>query len=185
MTSNDKLVSKKTINAYLERLKELQKYKFSERGDELFIEKYVVKSEQVDNLYVRAIVNEFEIYNDEPEKFGTNRSPRPTETLLASIANCLEISALLYFSFANLKIKSISVEVEGKIDKRSVLSGKNRPLPGFFDIIITWYIDTDENLKKVERVLEKVRMNCHALGTLTKNYEFPRKIILTGKNSAK
>ena len=185
MTSNDKLVSNKTINAYLERLKELQKFKFSERGDELFIEKYVVKSEKVDNLYVRAKINEFEIYNDEPKDFGTNRAPRPMETLLASVANCLEISALLYFSFANVKIQSVSVEVEGKIDKRSVLADKNRPSPGFFDIKIKWYIDSDESLKKIDGVIKKVYNNCHALGTLSKIHKFPKEIVLNKRNDAK
>ena len=181
MDNIKKLVSDKTMEAYKDRLKDMVKYNLNERGEELFVEKYVARAEQVENLYVKAKINEFEIYNDEPKDFGTNRAPRPMETLLASIANCLEISAILYFSFAKMRVKSISVEVEGKIDKRSVLADKNRPSPGFFDINLKWYIDTDENLKKVERILEKVYMNCHALGTLSKIHKFPKDIVLIGK----
>ena len=183
MNNTKKLVSDKTINAYINRLKNMQKYENSEKGDELFIEKYIVQSEQVENLYVKAKINDFEIFNDEPKEYGSNKAPRPMETLLASIANCLEISALLYFTFAKLDIKSIKVQVEATIDKRSVLTDKNRPMPGFYSFNITWYIETEENLKKIERVIERVENNCHALGTISRSHTFPKKIIILKNNN--
>ena len=185
MSDKEKLVTDQTIDAYIKRLKKMEEYHFNEKGNELFIEKYVARSEQVNNLYVNAIINDFKIFNDEPKDYGTDRAPKPMETFLASIANCLEISALLYFSFAKLQIESLSVEVEGKIDKRSVLADKNRPSPGFFDIKIKWYIDSDESLNKIEGVIKKVYNNCHALGTLSKIHKFPKEIVLIGKNNAK
>ena len=182
MKNIKKLLTNESIDAYMERFNTMLKYRFTEKGDELFIEKMVAESEQVNNLHVRTKIKDLVIENDEPEELGgTNIAPRPMETLLASLANCLEISALLYFSFSNLKIKSVKVRVEASFDKRAVLIVKEAPLPGFYDFNYTWYIDSEENIKSIKNVLKKVERNCPVKGTMSRSSEFTENIILFSK----
>ena len=78
----------------------MQKHVSTEKGDDLFIVNWVAISEQVNNLHVRAKVSEFEVDNDGPSELGgNNKGPCPLECLLATIANCLEQTPLLYFTF--------------------------------------------------------------------------------------
>ncbi|MHA1149531.1 MAG: OsmC family protein [Promethearchaeota archaeon] len=164
-----KLVNTETIQAYSDRFKKMIDVKFSPEGDDLFIEKVVATSSQIDNLRVQAHVNDFVIECDEPRELGgTNSAPRPIDLLLASLANCLEISALLYFSFSNLKIDSVKVTVKTEIDKRALLNDKNAPLPGFHHFNIIWDIDTIENEKKVKKIIDKIEKFCPISGTLSR-----------------
>lgn len=181
-----KLVSQEAIDAYMERFQSMVKHKFTEKGDELFIAKLVAESEQVNNLHVRATVNEFEIDCDEPEDLGgSHKAPNPMQLLLASLANCLEISALLYFSYANLKVEAVKVKIEATYDKRYVLTDKNAPLPGFYNINYTWYVSTGEKLSIIEKILKKVEENCPVKGTLTRSHDFKMNIELFNNQNLK
>ncbi|MHA1728922.1 MAG: OsmC family protein [Promethearchaeota archaeon] len=177
MRKSKKLLSDETVKAYQDRLSEMERLKFSKDGDEKFIERVCAISEQINNLHVRTNVNEFVIENDEPKNLGGfNNAPRPIDTFLASLANCLEITSLLYCSFSNLNVESIKVKVEADIDKRSTLSDKEAPLPGFYNIKITYYIKMDEKLKKIKQVFKKVKDNCPIKGTLSRSHKIDYKI---------
>ena len=178
MTVNKKLLTNDIIEAYKNRFETMQKYKFSEKGDELFLNKMVSVSEQVNNLHVRAKINDLEIDNDGPKELvEMPNAPSPMSTFLACFANCLEITALLYFSYSNLKVNSVKVKVEATFDKRSVLDPKKYPLPGFYDINYTWFIDSEEKLKRLETVLEKVETDCPVKRTI-RSQNFSQKIVL-------
>ena len=179
MKDMKKLLTQETIEAYTKRFQSMMELKFSEEGDKKYIEEVIAEAEQINNLHVRTRINDITIDNDEPESLGgSNKAPRPMDTLLASLANCLEISALLYFSFSNLKINTVKVQVKATFDKRAVLPIKGAPMPGFYNINYIWYIDTDENEKKVERILDKVKRNCPVKGTFTRSHEFPQELII-------
>ena len=173
------LVSDETLEAYKDRFEKMQKHEDTSEGDHLFISKVTAVSEQIDNLHVRTKVGNFEIENDGPKELGgSGEIPGPMPMFLASIANCLEITALLYLSFSNVKVNSISVKVEALHDKRSSINPRKEPFPGFYDIKYSWYIDTDENLKKIDHILKKAEEICPVKGTFNKNHEFPREIHL-------
>ena len=174
---NNKLISDETLKAYKIRFQEMEKNKDTEKGNELFVLKMVAFSEQIDNLHVKAKINNFEIENEGPKDLGgSGVIPGPMSMFLASIANCLEITALLYLSNSNVKVNSINVKVESNFDKRSALNPKKEPFPGFQDLKITWYIDTEENIKSIERILKKVEDICPVNGTLTRIHKFHQKI---------
>jgi uncharacterized OsmC-like protein len=176
-----KLLSDKIIAAYLKRLENMHEYKFTEEGDNLFIKTLVAETEQVNDLHVRTRINDFIIENDEPEVLGgTNLAPTPMQSLLASLSNCLEISSLLYFSFANLSINSIKVRVEATFDQRATLAVKEAPLPGFYDIKVNWFIDSEEKLKKIKQVLKKVEKKCPVRGSIVNPTRISEKIVLNG-----
>ena len=174
-----KLITDESRTAYLNRFKKMQELGFTEKGDELFTSKLVAESEQIDNLHVKAKINDLEIENDAPKDLGgKSGAPSPMQSLLATYANCLEITALLYFSFSNTAANSIKVRVEATLDKRSALLSEKAPLPGFFNITYTWYIDSNERLSKIKKVLERVEHICPVGGTFLRSHEFTHKIVL-------
>lgn len=178
-----KLISEQSIKRYLERFEQIKNLGYSEEGDKIFIEEIVAISEQVDNLYVKAEIDDYELYCDEPVSLGgTAQAPNPMQTLLGAFANCLEISAMLYFSFLNLEVSSVKVEVRAKHDKRSILIKNNECLPGFYDMNYIWYIDTTENKKRIKRALKAIEESCPVKWTLKKEHIFSQKIIMN-KNS--
>lgn len=173
------LITEESRIAYLNRNKTMQELGFTEKGDELFISILVAESEQIENLHVKAKINDFIIENDAPKDLGgKSGTPPPMQSLLATYANCLEITALLYFSFSNIVASSIKVKVEATLDKRSALLTKEAPLPGFYDITQTWYIDSNERISKIKKVLERVEQICPVRGTFLRSHEFTHKIVL-------
>jgi uncharacterized OsmC-like protein len=177
--NNNSLISAESINAYKERLKRMRSCNKS--SSEVFIDKYTAVSEQVENLHVKAKVGDFEIEADEPTKLGGfNKAPNPMQLLIASIANCLELSALTYFSFSNLDIESVKVEVSALYDKSYILKEGNfvDGFPGFYDFGINWIIESKENPAKIERILKKINSCCPVKGTIAKKNEFSYNIQL-------
>jgi uncharacterized OsmC-like protein len=173
------LVSEETLKAYIKRFEAMQKYRDKAEGAKLFLSKVTAVSEQIENLHVKATVGNFIIESDGPKDLGGSGTiPGPIPMLLASFANCLEITALIYLSLSNLKVNSLKVKAEGIYDKRAALNPKKEPYPGFIDIKFRWYIDTDENLKKIDRVLQKVEDVCPVKGTFNREHDFPREIHL-------
>ncbi|MHA1492117.1 MAG: OsmC family protein [Promethearchaeota archaeon] len=184
--STKKLLSEEIITAYKNRLQSMNEHKFTKKGDELFIKKLIAETEQVNNLHVRTKIGEFIIENDESKELGgSNTASTPMQMLLAALANCLEITALLLFSFSNYKIDAIKVKVKASFDIRSILPDKKAPLPGFYDISYTWYVETEERLKKIERVLAKAEKLCPVKGTFSRKHVFKQDIVLLTRNKKK
>ena len=179
---SNKLLSDKIVEAYLNRLENMKKYKFTEEGDELFLKKLIAETEQVNDLHVRTKIGDFVIENDEPETLGgTNLAPTPMQLLLASLSNCLEISALLFFSFSNMEIDSIKVQVEATFDQRANLALKKGPLPGFYDYRMIWTINSEEKPRKIKQILRKVERLCPVRGSIENAKNFSERLILNGK----
>jgi len=177
------LISEQSIKRYLERFKRIKKLGYSEEGDKIFIEEMTAISEQVNNLYVKAEIDDYELYCDEPVSLGgTAHAPNPMQTLLGSFANCLEISAMLYFSFMNLDVSSVKVEVRAKYDKRNILLKNEECLPGFYDMCYIWYINTTENKKQIKRGLKSIEESCPVKWTLKKDHNFSQKIVLNANS---
>ena len=173
----EQLISEETLKAYQERYVEMQKHKDTKRGDELFLSTATAISEQIENMHVKAKIGDFEIENDGPQDLGgKGEIIGPVPMLLAALANCLEISALLYLSFSNLNVNSLKVKVEATQDKRGVLEPNKPPFPGFYDLRYTWIIDSKEDPQKLEKALREVSAICPANRTLrqetTERFEY-------------
>ncbi|MBN1802723.1 MAG: OsmC family protein [Candidatus Lokiarchaeota archaeon] len=178
-----KLISDETVSAYKNRLDNMNKYKFTEEGDRLYISTMVAESEQVENLHVRTKIGNISIECDAPKELnGSGTISTAMNQLLASLGNCMQITALIYFTFADVKIKSLKVKLEATYDKRAVLILKDAPLPGFYDYKITWFIESDENIRKIKQVLERVERNCPVRGSLVNPKKFSEEIVLNNQN---
>lgn len=178
------LVSDETSKSYQDRFEKMIKTQDPDEGDRLFISKISAISEQIDNMHVKASIGDYIIENDGPKDLGGSGAvPGPMQMLLASLANCLEITALLYLSVSNVNVNSIKVKVEAMYDKRSSINPKKEPFPGFYDIKYVWEIETDENLRKVDQILKRVEEICPVKGTLNRHHEFPREIQLVKKGN--
>lgn len=179
MNGSKGLLNSETVAFFMKRFQYMQNQKYSKKADKLFINKMVAVSEQINNLHVRSKINDFYVDNDGSEKTGgSNNGPSPMECLLATLANCLEQTALLYFTFMGVKVNSVKVKVEASQDLRSLINPRESPYPGFFDFKITWIIDPEDDLRKVKRVLRKVEDACPVKGTVSKPQIFSEEIIL-------
>ena len=173
------LLNDAIIAAYLKRLENMNKYKFTEKGDELYISTLTAETEQIEFLHVQTKILDLILDNDAPKELGgSGLYATPMQMFLASLANCLEISALVYFTLANVKINSLKVKVDATYDKRAVLNLKDAPLPGFYDYKITWYINTNEKLNKIKQVLKKVESNCPVRGSIERPNRFSEEVII-------
>ena len=182
LNMSKKLLTDKIMKAYLTRLDNMNKYKFTEKGNELFVKNVIAETEQVKDLHVRTRIGDFIIESDEPETLGgSNLAPTPMQSLLASFSNCMEITALLYFSFAGMNINFIKVRVEATFDQRAALATKEAPLPGFYNYKVTWYIDSEEKHRKIKQVLKKVESLCPVRGSIENPKQFSEKVILNGE----
>ncbi|MHA1914902.1 MAG: OsmC family protein [Promethearchaeota archaeon] len=176
------LVSDETLKAYMVRYDKMNKNRDTDEGYKMFVSNVTVVSEQIENLHVKATVGNYVIENDGPKDLGgSGIIPGPMHMFLASLANCLETTALLYLSLSNLNVNSISVKVEAKYDKRSSLNPKEEPFPGYYDVRYVWYVETDENLKKVDLILKKAEEVCPVKGSFNKHHDFPREIQIVKK----
>ncbi|MHA2397705.1 MAG: OsmC family protein [Promethearchaeota archaeon] len=176
---NSKLVSDETVKAYMDRYEQMVNLLDSNEGDRLFISRVTAVSEQIENMHVKATIGDLTFENDGPKDLGgSGNIAGPMQMLLASIANCLEITALLYLSFSNVQVQSVEVRVEALYDKRSAINPETEPFPGFYDIKYVWYIKTDEKLKKVDQILRRVEDVCPVKGTCNRNHDFMREIQL-------
>ena len=82
-----------------------------------------VESESQSGFASRIKVRDFEFTIDQPHSFGgTNKGPKPSELLLASLAACQEVTWRLYAAANDIPLTSIRVELKGIQDLRGFLS---------------------------------------------------------------
>jgi uncharacterized OsmC-like protein len=173
------LIDENTLKLYFKRLKKINRLGYSEEGDAEFIEELTATSEQIDNLHVKAQVNGFEVECDEPESIGgSGKAPNPLQLLVASMANCLELTAMMFFSLMGLDVSAVKVKVQASYDKRRIILKQDDTLPGLYDIKYTWYITANESQHTIESALKRVEESCPVKWTLQKDHNFSQDIIL-------
>jgi uncharacterized OsmC-like protein len=179
---SEKLINDEISAAYTKRLESMNKFKFTEKGDELFISTIVAEAEQLQDLHVKSTIGDLTVECDAPKELGgSGNLPGPMKILIASLANCMEITGLIYFTLGGIQVKSLKVKVEATYDKRAALEIEDSPLPGFYKYKTTWFVDSDEPLKKIKQVIDKVERNCPVRGSLERPNEFIEEIIIINK----
>lgn len=130
-------------------------------------------------MHEKVIIENLTFENEGPKDLGgSGNIAGPMQLLLASLANCLEITALVYLSFSNVQVQSVKVKVEALYAKISAINPRKEPFPGFYDITYVWYVEKDERFKKVDQILRRVEELCPVKGTCNRHYDFQREIQL-------
>jgi len=120
-----------------------------------------ISSKWVEKNLIEVKAREHIVYVDQPEASGgTNKGPTPLEYLFASFASCIITIGLIVSRQRQLKIRGLSVDVEGDIDY-DVLMGKSKePRAGFYKIKAIVKVDGDLTQQEKEEFIKEVESRC-------------------------
>lgn len=120
-----------------------------------------ISSNWLERNLIEVKAREHTIYVDQPETSGgSNKGATPLEYLFASLASCIITIGLIVSRQRQLKIRGLSVDVEGDIDY-DVLMGKSKePRAGFYRIKATVKVDGDLTQQEKEEFIKEVESRC-------------------------
>jgi uncharacterized OsmC-like protein len=99
-------------------------------------------------------IRNFNFVSDEPvELGGTDKGPNPVEYVLGAFAACQEIVIKAYATVLDIDIKSVSVEVDGKLDLHGFLN-LTEARAGFETVTYKTTIETNETNQEKLQALE-------------------------------
>jgi len=102
-------------------------------------------SELHDGLKAKVNIRDFTFVSDEPISLGgTDVGPNPVEIVLGAFAACQEIVIAAYAAVLDVKVKRVTVKVNGHLDLRGFFNVSDNVRPGFNEIEYTTTIETDE-----------------------------------------
>ena len=126
-----------------------------------------VESESQNGFASRIKVRDIELTIDQPHSFGgTNKGPKPSEVLLASLAACQEVTWRLYAAANGIPLTSIRVELKGIQDLRGFLSIDDETSAGFQKITGIVKIESPASADKISHLKEIVDSHCPVLDDL-------------------
>ena len=126
-----------------------------------------VGSESQSGFASRIKIRDFEFTIDQPHSFGgTNKGPKPSEVLLASLAACQEVTWRLYAAANGIPLTSIRVELKGIQDLRGFLSIDDQTSAGFQEITGIVKIESPAGAEKINHLKEIVDSHCPVLDDL-------------------
>lgn len=103
-----------------------------------------------------SLSNQTVIVGDEPAVYGGQGvGASPQELLLTSIGNCLIATFVGGLSAAGVSIKTLSVDVSGKVNFLAAF-GVEQGNPGFLGIQANVNIQTDHDEKEVEALMQRL-----------------------------
>lgn len=105
---------------------------------------------------------------DEPPTMpgGQDKGPNPLDVMCGSFGTCQEITYKMYATVMGIDLKSVSCNVEGKIDLRGLCSITNDV--GFSGIVGKVVLDTDATEEQLVQLKTAVDAHCPLLATLQK-----------------
>ena len=98
---------------------------------------------------------------DQPKMAGGNdEGPNPLEIFLASLPACICAIGKIIATQKRIKLRGISVRVEGDIDKDFLLGKTTEGRAGFTEIRSFVDIDADMSKEEKEAFLEEIEVRC-------------------------
>ena len=126
-----------------------------------------VDTERQSGFASRIKVRNFELTIDQPHSFGgTNKGPRPSEVLLASLAACQEATWRLYAVANGISLTSVRVKLKGIQDLRDFLSVDDQRSAGFQEITGIVKIESPASADKINHLKEIDDSHCPVLDDL-------------------
>lgn len=98
---------------------------------------------------------------DQPKMAGGNdEGPNPLEIFLSSLPACICAIGRIIAMQRRIKLRGISVEVEGDIDKDFLLGKTTDGRAGFTEIRSFVKIDADMTIEEKEAYLKEIEVRC-------------------------
>ncbi|MBS2210827.1 OsmC family protein [Carboxylicivirga mesophila] len=97
---------------------------------------------------------------DQPKPAGTDEGPNPMEIYLSSIPACICAIGRIIANQKRLPVRSISVKLEGDIDKDYLLGKTQEGRAGFVEIRTKVEIDADMTAAEKELYLCDIEKRC-------------------------
>jgi uncharacterized OsmC-like protein len=100
----------------------------------------------------------FEIDGDEPPiLLGGNAAPNAVESVLHSLASCLAVGVVYNAAARGIHIESLEFELEGDLDLRAFLGISEDVRPGYEQINVNYWIESDAPREEIEELCEYVQ----------------------------
>ena len=164
------------------KLKEVvsRRMAFFKRKPEAAVYKPRVSSRHVYGLYTETDVRKHTVKSDYAEAAGgTDEAPNPIELLLAALASCIEAAFYEFALHEGITVKSLSVEVEGRLDLRGLFMVDDSVPAGFSDISYSFNIQSPDEEEKVKALAEKVVAHCPVVDSLKRPLSLTGNINIT------
>jgi len=105
----------------------------------------------------RRIPRTFAIVSDEPQELcGGNTAPNPQELLMSSLASCMMVGIVANASLMGMKLDSVVIDVDGKLDLRGFLGLDQAVKPGYDALHYTIRIKGDGTPEQFQKIHEAV-----------------------------
>lgn len=135
----------------------------------------------IHNFHKEAKIRQFTVICDEPEDIGgSNKAPRPTEYLLASLGFCLTSILGIYASVMRVTVDSVKLMLEGFRDDRGLL-GIEQTRPGFSRIEVEWHIESREPADKIAKLIKTVEEKCPVTDMIVNSVPIQKRVLLNSR----
>ena len=97
----------------------------------------------------------FELHHDEPPVIlGDNRGVNPVEYAMSALAGCVTTTFVVNAAARGINLKSVRVELDGEIDLRGLLNLDENIRPGYEQIRMRYFIESDAPREQIEKLLQ-------------------------------
>jgi len=108
------------------------------------------------------------IIDEPPDLAGKNAGPSPVELILIALGTCQEIVYSAYASVMDIELKSVKVDVKGKLDLKG-LFGLDKSVPaGYKSISFETYIESSADEESLRALIETVEAHCPVMDILAR-----------------
>jgi uncharacterized OsmC-like protein len=97
----------------------------------------------------------FELHHDEPPVIlGNNLGVNPVEYAMSALAGCVTTVFVVNAAARGINLKSVRVELEGEIDLRGLLNLNKTVRPGYEQIRMKYFVESDAPREEIEELLQ-------------------------------
>ena len=98
-------------------------------------------------------------FSDLPLPFhGSDQAAAPAELALHALAACLTSTLVYHCSARDIRVRSVTAEIEASLDASGFLRIDDEAAPGFSDVSVTLQADTDGDLAELQDIVDHAPM---------------------------
>ena len=98
-------------------------------------------------------------FSDLPAPFhGSDQAATPAELALHALAACLTSTLVYHCSVRDIRVRSVTTEIEATLDACGFLRIDDEVDPGFNNVTVTLHADTDSDLAELQDIVDHAPM---------------------------